>query len=122
VSRDHRKLQAFQLADALVVPVYRATSRFPAEERFGLCGQIRRAAVSVTTNTVEGSARRTLAEYVSFLTVATGSAVEARYLLDVALRLGYLSKDVETELGHGYDRVLACLQSLIRSLEARGRQ
>jgi four helix bundle protein len=122
MSRDHRKLQAFQLADALVAQVYRATKPFPDEERLGLQAQIRRAAISVPTNIVEGSARRSLSEYVNFLNVATGSAAELRYLLGVALRLGFLAHKVEAELGRECEHLLACLQALARSLEGLGRK
>jgi len=119
MSRDHRKLQVFRRADALVLTVYQATKRFPAEERFGLQAQIRRAAVSAAANIVEGSARRTLAEYVNFLNIAAGSAAETRYLLDLASRLGLLLEAEATLLEGGYRELSASLCALVASLDPR---
>jgi len=76
MSRDHRKLNVFTLADQLVVKVYAETAIFPPQERFGLCSQCRRSTVSAATNIVEGCARRSTRDYLQFINVATGSAAE----------------------------------------------
>jgi four helix bundle protein len=95
MARNHERLEAFQIADHLVLTVYRATSYFPREERFGLSSQIRRAAVSTATNIVEGCARRTRRDYLHFLNVAHASAAETRYLISLSHRLGFLTEDFE---------------------------
>ena len=93
MSRDHRTLRVFAFADDLVTKIYSITQHFPATERFGLQSQLRRAAVSAACNIVEGSARRGTNEYLNFLNIAAGSASEARYLVELSCRLGFLSEE-----------------------------
>ncbi|MCA9108109.1 MAG: four helix bundle protein, partial [Planctomycetales bacterium] len=77
--RDHSKLRAFELADSLAVETYKKTRQLPKDELFGLTSQMRRAAVSVASNIVEGCSRNSTTEYVRFLEIAYGSARELEY-------------------------------------------
>jgi four helix bundle protein len=119
MARDHRKLEVFHLADRAVMDVYPATCGFPTEERYGLVTQIRRAAVSVPCNIVEGCARRGEAEYLNFLNIACGSANETRYLLDLSERLHLVPQSQIKPLNLLYTELIATLQALINSLSPR---
>lgn len=93
MSRDVRKLRAFQLADELVGEIYRLSVSYPAGERYCLLIQLKRAAISAPANLVEGSARRTTREFLNFVNIAAGSAAEARYLIELSGRLGFLHQE-----------------------------
>ena len=71
--RAHDKLRASELADEAAVKIYRITKECPTEEIYGLTSQIKRAAVSVASNIVEGCARESQAEYLRFLEIAFAS-------------------------------------------------
>ena len=119
MSRDFRKLRAFQLADDLVSDIYRIAIGFPAEERYCLLAQLKRAAVSAPANIVEGSARRTTAEFVNFVNIAAGSGAEARYLVELSGRFGFVSKEETVRLVARYTEMQAQLQALMHALRGR---
>jgi len=88
-----RELEVWQLSMDFVESVYKALKAFPAEERYGLCDQIRRAAVSVPSNIAEGFGRDSNTDFAHFLTIARGSLFEISTQLEIASRLGYLPPD-----------------------------
>ena len=114
--RDHTKLRAFELADQLAVLVYRTTQKFPREEQFGLTSQMRRAAVSVASNIVEGCARHSQRDYVHFLDMAYGSAHELQYQASLAHRLGFLDHGAYETFAASSEETSKVLNGLIRSL------
>ena len=114
--RDHTKLRAFELADGLALAVYKGTATFPREEMFGLTSQLRRAAVSIASNIVEGCARHSEADYLRFLDMAYGSAREVEYQLSLAHRLGFLPEEVHRDLAGQATETSKVLNGLIRSL------
>jgi four helix bundle protein len=117
MSRDHRKLDVFRLADSLAIDLYRDTAGFPASERYGLLAQLRRAAVSIPTNIVEGCARSTETEYLRFLEIAFASARELGYLVDLSVRLAFVKPSTARNLTDKAEHVAAMLLALRSSLE-----
>ena len=91
--RDHTGLKAFGLADEVVLLIYQVTRQFPEQEKYGLVSQMRRAAVSVPSNIVEGCSRESRIEYIRFLEIAFGSLRELHYQFDLSKRLGYSIDD-----------------------------
>jgi len=89
----HEGLLAWQRCHELVLSIYLETRSWPADERFGLITQVRRAAVSAAANIVEGNTRRGSRELGRFLQIAAGSLAEVGYLLRLADDLNYGAKD-----------------------------
>ncbi len=112
-------LEVWQLATDLVPDVYKLTKHLPKHELFGLTGQIRRAAVSVSANIAEGQARHHTKEFLHHLSVARGSLAELFTLTLVAERLSYLSSGERRVLLDKIARVRMLLSGLIKRLKER---
>jgi len=116
--RDYKNIRAYQLADKLAQKIYQATKQFPKEELYGLTSQLRRAAVSVPTNIVEGASRQHKRDYQNFLYVARGSLAEGEYLLHLSNLLGYLDNASYADIERLRQETARTLFGLIHSVEA----
>ena len=93
MSKPHERLEAWKFAMQLVKAVYELTADFPAEERYGLSQQIRRAAVSIPSNIAEGTGRNGAKEYLHFIGVARGSLAELETQMHLSVMLGFITDD-----------------------------
>ncbi len=113
--RPHQKLAAWSKGIDLVIDLYKATDRFPKEERFGLTSQIRRAAVSAS-NLAEGAGRHSRKEFGHPISNAQGSASELETELIIAYRLGFLSETAFAELMAKLERIGRLITGLSRQI------
>ena len=111
--RDFTDLLAWQEGHKLVLDIYRLTKKFPKEEIFGLVSQMRRAAVSVTSNIAEGFGRQGYKEKIQFFYVAQGSLIELKNQLLIARDIGYISTVEFTKISEQADQTHKLLQGLI---------
>jgi four helix bundle protein len=119
-----RELVAWQRGMELAAEVYRLCNRLPAQERFGLGQQLRRAAASVPANIAEGKGRGQPGEFQRFLSIARGSLMEVETHLELALRLGYLSEpdlDLALDLASQIRRLTSRLTQTLRAQKANSR-
>ncbi|WP_431293933.1 four helix bundle protein [Pedobacter sp. P26] len=89
-----KELKIWNKAIDLAVDVYKATSTFPTDERYGLISQSRRAAVSISSNIAEGAGRNSVKEFNNFLGIANGSSYELQTQLVIANKLAILESEI----------------------------
>jgi four helix bundle protein len=114
-----KDLYGWQTAHQLVLKVYKVSQDFPSEERFGLISQLRRAAVSITSNIAEGFGRRTKKDKVHFYTMAVSLLYEVESQLLIAFDLKYLSKQTNDDLSELITSCRKLLLGLIKSSESK---
>lgn len=98
-----KNLDIWKLADALALKIYVVTKDFPKEELYGLTSQIRRSALSVPTNLVEGYSRKGDKELAHFVNISLGSMAETKYLLHFSHKLRYLQDEQYEEIDAEYE-------------------
>lgn len=110
------KLETWQKSIAFADLVYEVARNFPSDERFGLTNQMRRAAVSISSNIAEGTARNSRNDYARFLEIATGSLFEVVSQSFIGERQGFLSKANFDRLYSAADEQGRMLSGLRRSI------
>lgn len=116
--KPHYQLQCWRLAFDFVPVAYDLARRFPAEERYELASQLRRAATSIPLNIAEGAGRDGPAEFCRFLTIARASLTELDTTLLLAERLGYLTTAETDTAISTLDRIAALINGLLKKLRA----
>jgi len=118
----YRELKVWQLGVEISIEVYRVTESFPQREVYGLTSQLRRAAVSISSNIAEGHARTHTKDLMRFLSISRGSLAEVETQLVIAERLGYVLRHDCEPLFKMLEEESRMLAGLRRSLSAKLRR
>lgn len=114
--KNFRELKVWEKSHQLTLAVYKATSRFPKEELYGLTSQIRRSCSSIPANIAEGCGRGSDADFARFLQISMGSASELEYHLLLARDLNYLDNSSCEQLSNDVTETKRMLTSFIQKL------
>lgn len=115
---NHQRLDLYGISRRFVFECYRLTAKLPAEEKFGMISQIRRAALSVHLNIAEAASRKSQAERKKYYEVARGSVIEIDAALDVANDLTYLRGIEMSRLGKS---MVDCFKVLTGMIDSKGK-
>ena len=118
-ARNFREYKVWQDAVEFATLVYEVTSQLPWFEKKGLCDQLQRAVVSISSNIAEGAGRPTDADFAHFLDQALGSAYEVETQLIISRNVGYLTPEQESTLIAENQRIQKQLVALIRSIRTK---
>ena len=113
---DYKTLRVWQKSTAFCIKLYTTTNSFPKDEQFGITSQLRRAAVSIPSNIVEGSQRSTDKSYASFLRISLGSGAEIETQLYIVKELGYITEKEYSGLVDDLSEVMRMLSMFIKKV------
>lgn len=113
---NYKDLDAYKESKALVILVYALIKKFPREEQYALCDQLRRAVISVPSNIAEGSGRTSSKDQAHFFEMAFGSLMEVNCQIDIAHDLGYITKKEVERVEQHVKAIAALLSGLRRKL------
>ena len=111
----HTKLHVFKFAGELVIESYKLMELLPTYERFNVCSQIRRAALSIKLNIAEGASRKTTTERRRFFEIARGSLIELDTAIGVCVELHLLSSENVAAAGNLIEQIYKMISAMIRN-------
>ena len=114
----YRKLIAYQKAKEVVKHTYKLLKKFPAEERYAMCDQLRRASVSITSNIAEGINRYSVKDKSHFIEMSYGSLMEISSQFEIAEDLGYITAEERLSMDQLIEEVARLLSGLQNSYKA----
>ena len=114
----YKELKIYERSYKAALAIYRMTERYPEEEKYGITGQMRRAAVSMALNISEGNAKReSRQEFRRFLMMAMGSANEMSVLIEFSKDLGYIEEEMYAKAKKEYDEIGKMIRVFIKRIE-----
>lgn len=118
MGKPHHRLDVWKKSIKFVEQIYKITSEFPSEEKYGLTSQMRRAAVSMPSNIAEGAGRGSSKEFIYFLNISQGSAAELETQIIISKSLRFISSQIEETLLKELDEISKMIVGLKRSLKS----
>ena len=109
---NYKNLTAYKESETLVITIYKLLKKFPIEETYALCDQLRRAVISVPSNIAEGSGRTSGKDQAHFFEMAYGSLMEVSCQIDIAQELGYITKEDVDSVEQCVSTIAALLSGL----------
>lgn len=119
MTQSFKEVIAWQKAHEFVLQTYRVCASFPNYERFGLCSQFQRAAVSIAANIAEGYRRTSMQEKLRFLNISQGSVEECRYYILLAHDLNYIDENTYNIMNVSIEDASRMLNAYYRGLKER---
>ena len=113
IKLNHQSLDVYKSVRELIKEIYLISIKLPAEEKFNMVQQIRRAGLSVKLNLAEGASRRSPVERKRFLEISRGSLVEVDAILETAVDLRFFSIDQLTTVGELLNKCFAMLSKMM---------
>lgn len=115
----HRDLEVYKFSLDFVIKIYEITKLLPAEEKYGLFSQTRRAAVSIPSNIAEGASRNSTKEFIRFLDISNASLSELETQLTIIERLGYVKTEelIKNDITAIRKMIYKLRQALIKKLD-----